>query len=132
MTTLIVQPSDLATYLGLPEIDSARAALIIRYAQDRCEDIVSPLPDTAAGIVCRVAARAYLNVGSMQSMSLGGATANFGAPSPFGVSLTRSDKRDLRVAAGGGGAFSIDLLPDTAAQNLAIWDVATPSLDNLL
>jgi hypothetical protein len=75
-------------------------------------------------IVKRVAARGYVTVTSARQYQLGMADTGFGTqPGPVGgVYLTRADKADLRRIAGGGGAFSIDLLPADYELCLPPWD----------
>lgn len=109
MSSPIIDPADLGTYLNDPSINTARATALIADAQTLCEDIVSPLPATAAVVVKRVAARAYRSSGSRQRQL---AAADDGMLSgPVDVYLSQYDIADLRRASGGGGAFSISVLP---------------------
>lgn len=116
MSAPIAMADDLGGYLGDPAIDQARATLIIGLAQDLCETIVSPLPETAMPVVLGVAARAFNNVTSAHSVGIGSANISYGSQGSNmgigGLYLSRSDKATLRKLAGRTGAFSIDLLPD--------------------
>lgn len=111
----VASPDDLQTYLGDSSIDAARATLILQLAQNLCEAVVSPLPDTANAVVLEVAARAYVNPKQLGSATLGTAHLQYGATGPGspigGLYLSRQDKANLRRLAGSGGAFSIDPLP---------------------
>lgn len=129
MSNPIVDPSDLSTYLNDPSIlaDSvatARAASFIADAQILCESIISPLPPAASVVVKRVAARGYVTVTSPRQQQLNAAGAPFGATGTGmgGVWLSRADKADLRRLGGGGGAFTIDVLPPgvSEVQSLAV------------
>ncbi len=131
MSTPIAVASDLGTYLGLDPgtIDTARATLILQLVQDLAEFVISPLPPAALGIVLSSAARAFNNVTSAQTVSLGTGHIGYAAPGASGTSegvgglyLSRSEQRLLRLAAGRGGAFSIDPTPADAGQGLMPWD----------
>ncbi|GAB3081023.1 hypothetical protein GCM10027053_51960 [Intrasporangium mesophilum] len=113
MSTPLSTAADLGVYLGVDDIDPARAGLLLQLAHDRLETIVSPLPDTAKSIELAVAGRAYQNVSSAQSMGLGSANISFGSTTGGGgLYLTKAERADLRRLAGRTGAFVIDLLPD--------------------
>ncbi len=126
MSTPIATPTDLGTYLGDPNLDQNRATLILQLAQDLAEFVVSPLPSTALGIVLSVAARAFNNVTNAQAISLGTAHIGYAPPGASegigGLYLSRSEQRLLRLAAGRGGAFTIDPTPSDAGQGLMPWD----------
>lgn len=122
MSTPIVVPADLGTYLGDPNIDVDRALLVLNLAQSLCETIVSPLPDGAAAVVLDVAARGFSNPSNAQNQGAGPFTVGYGAVSG-GLWLTRTNKAILRRLGGGGGAFTIDTMPATAGQGLPSWDV---------
>lgn len=111
MSSPIAMPADLGTYLGNPDIDDARATLILGLAQDLCETIGTPLPPTAMGTVLAVAARAFTNVTSAQDVNLGSGHIGYGAARIGGLYLSRSDKTTLRRILGRGGAFSVSVLP---------------------
>lgn len=130
---MTVLPSDLATLLNDTTINTSRAQALITDAQTLCSSIVSPLPDTADVVVKRVAARAYVNSDTPRQQQLGQAGDPYalGMPTVEGVYLTKEDVADLRRFAGGGGAFSIDILPAgfvapvdwSPDDQLADWDV---------
>lgn len=121
MGTPIAVPSDLQTYLGLSTIDSARATLILKLAQDKCEAIVNPLPTTAQGVVLDIAARAFSNPQNVASQNVGPFGANYGAVSG-GLWLTKANRAELRRLAGGSSAFSADTMPTgaSAVQTLTL------------
>lgn len=125
----IIDSADLATYLNDSRIDTARANAMIGDAQALCETVVFPLPAAASVVVKRVAGRAYVSVTSPRQAQLADAGSPFGGtPGGMGgVYLTQSDRRDLRSAAGGGGAFSIDVLPSAYATALPWWDTSAGS-----
>lgn len=110
MSVPLADSADLQSFLGLDSIDDARATLILGLAQDLCESIVAPLPDTARAVVLAVAARAYTNPGNVQQETTGPFSASYGAAAG-GMYLTRPDKATLRRLAGSGGAYSIETLP---------------------
>ena len=115
MSTPLSTPADLGVYLGVTDLDEARAGLLLQLAHDRLETIVSPLPDTAKSIELAVAARAYSNVSSAQSMGLGSANISFGSTaSAGGLYVSKAERADLRRLAGRTGAFTIDLLPESS------------------
>jgi hypothetical protein len=113
MSAPVIAATDLGTYLNDPSIDIDRAMALIADAQTLCESIVAPpLPAAAAVIVKRVAARAYVSIASPRQAQLAAAGSPYGAVGSMGgVYLTQYDVEDLRRLNGGGGAFSIDLLP---------------------
>ena len=111
MSDPVIDATDLGTYLNDPGIDTDRAMSLIVDAQALCEDVVSPLPDAAAVIVKRVAGRAYTTILSPRQQQIAASGGQFAGTSTGGVYLTQYDIADLRRMAGGGGAFSIDLLP---------------------
>lgn len=125
MSDPLVTSDDLAIALNDPTINEERADFWIGQAQTLCESIVSPLPDAAVVVVTRVAARAYA---STASGSRGGQYAAAGSPMAGGLGggcwLSRADKSDLRRLAGGGNAFTIDLLPADYSLDLPIWNQA--------
>ena len=129
MSAPIAVPSDLATYLGDPNINTARAAQSLQLAQDLCETIWSPIGPAALGTVLAVAARQYVNVSSANSVALGTGHIAYGAPGTSkgvgGLYLSRSDKTTLRRLAGRGGAFSVDVLPTGTSAVLSVTVAAT-------
>ena len=115
MSEPLATPGELGVYLGVADIDTERAGLLLELAQGKCETVVFPLPDAAKSIVLSVAARAYANVTSAHQAGIGSAQVSYGAPSSSsgigGLYLSKSERADLRRLVGRTGAFSIDLLP---------------------
>lgn len=126
MSTPIAIASDLGVYLGNPDIDPDRATLMLRLAQDLCEFVITPCPDGALGVVLSCAARAFNNVTSAQAVSIGSGHVGYAAPGASmgigGLYLSRADQRTLRLAAGLGGAFSVDPTPADAGTGLDPWN----------
>lgn len=110
MSTPIASPADLATYLGISDVDTTRATQLIGIAQGFCEDIVSPLPSTAFGVVLAAAARSYANPQGVTGEAMG----PFHVQRPGGVYLTKYERAALRRAAGRGGAMSTSTLAAAA------------------
>lgn len=121
MSDPLVLPSDLATYLSIANIDEDRATLILGLAQGLCESVVSPLPDGAEAVILDVATRAWSNPANTTSDATGPLSTSYGTVSG-GLWLTRQNEATLRRLAGGGGAFTIDVMPANAGQNLPWWD----------
>lgn len=117
---MTVTPTDLGTYLG-QALDDDRAQLLIDMAVGLCESIVTPLPDAADAVVLDVVTRAFVNPTNAESQTAGPFSAGFGAVAG-GLWLTRQNKATLRRLSGSGGAFSIDVLSETAGQGLPWWD----------
>jgi hypothetical protein len=103
----------LGLYLGLPEIDGARADLLIQQAVALCETVVKPLPDQATAVVLSAAGRAYVNPQQVSYETIGPMSVQRPSGSG-GLYLTRADKAALKSAAGRGGAFTVDPTPATA------------------
>ena len=107
-------PTELGVFLGITDIDTDRAQMLLQLAHDRLEMYVSPLPASAMGLELAVAGRAYTNVSSARQAGIGSAQVSFGAPNAnFGIGglyVSKSEIRDLRRLGGKTGAFSIDLL----------------------
>lgn len=118
MSDPIASVDELSTYLGLgtgaaEDIDTDRATLILQLAHDKCEAVVSPVPDAAKGVELDVSARAYTNPSAETSQ----------APGPYGIIrntligglwLTKANIADLRRFAGASSAFTIDPTPADA------------------
>lgn len=127
----VATPDDLATFLGavFDSTATARATLILSLAQNLCEAIVSPLPDTANSVVLEVAARAFENPAQRQQESLGSAHVAYGAMAGGGtvggLYLSRQDKANLRRLAGGSTAYSVDPLPKGVNEVQTITVTAT-------
>jgi len=122
----IATADDLAIFLNVTDINTERAEWLLERAQDKCEAILSPLPDTAMGVVCDIAGRAYSNPTAVQSSAPG----PFGTPLgslPGGLFITEANIAELRRLStsmtSGSGAFTIDPTPadagpyNTWAQN---------------
>lgn len=103
----------LALYLGLPEIDGARADLLIAQAVALCETVVRPLPDQATAVVLSAAGRAYVNPQQISYETIGPMSVQRPSGSG-GLYLTKADKAALKSLAGRGGAFTVDPTPDSA------------------
>lgn len=117
MSTPVVTSTDLATFLG-SSVDTARATALIALAQQFCEDVVTPLPASAAGVILASSARAYVNP-SQVGFS---ATGPYSAQLPAAVYLTRAERATLRRGAGLGGAGSTSVLtqPASAVQSVTV------------
>ncbi|WP_018385258.1 hypothetical protein [Wenjunlia vitaminophila] len=115
---------DLALYLGLTEIDGARADLLISQAVALCETVVRPLPDQATAVVLSVAGRAYVNPQQITYETIGPMSVQRPSGSG-GLYLTKNDKAALKSLAGRGGAFTVDPTP-AGADSSPTWP---PSLD---
>ncbi len=115
--SIVANPPDIATYLGMSgaDIDTDRATLLINLAEDQAAGIlrfcVDDLPSAARGVVLSMAARAYTNIQGITAEMAG--PYQVSRPSGGGYS-TKAERAALRrLAASGGGAFSIDMLdPD--------------------
>jgi hypothetical protein len=104
---------ELGLYLGLPEIDGARADLLIQQAVALCETVVKPLPDQATAVVLSAAGRAYVNPQQVSYETIGPMSVQRPQGSG-GLYLTKADKTALKALAGRGGAFTVDPTPATA------------------
>lgn len=115
MSDPLATPADLGVYLGLSDIDTIRAALLLQLAHDRMELIVSPVPEVARSIELSIAGRAYTNVTSAHQAGIGSAQVSYGSQNSSsgvgGLYVSKTERADLRRMAGRTGAFSIDLLP---------------------
>lgn len=124
---MTVTPDDLATYLLDATIStdadkSARAQYIIDQATNLCLAVVNPLPTGADAVVLDVTTRAWSNPANAEAQSMPVGSVTYGTVSG-GLWLTRQNRQTLRNLAGGGGAFTIDVTPDGAVENLPWWDV---------
>lgn len=113
MAFTVPTAEDLALYLGLTEIDGARADLLIAQAVALCETVVRPLPEQATAVVLSVAGRAYVNPQAVTYETIGPMSVQRPQGSG-GLYLTRADKAALKSAAGRGGAFTVDPTPASA------------------
>lgn len=129
MSDPIVDPSDLASYLGVATVDDSRATLLIQLAQDLCESVIpAPLPDGAAAVIFDLVAHVWGNPLNVTQQSGGSYSVSYGS-APTGLTLTKAHTATLRRLAGGGGAFSVDLTPADALTTLPYWD-AWPVITN--
>jgi hypothetical protein len=103
----------LGLYLGMSEVDGARADLLIEQAVALCETVVKPLPDQATAVVLSAAGRAYVNPQQVSYETIGPMSVQRPQGSG-GLYLTRADKAALKSAAGRGGAFTVDPTPAAA------------------
>ncbi|GAA3957866.1 hypothetical protein GCM10023085_45460 [Actinomadura viridis] len=106
-----VTAEDLALYLGLSEIDGARAELMIEQAILLAESIVTPLPEAASAVVLAVAGRAYANPQGVAYETVGPVSVQ---RPQAGLYMTRDERRTLQRLAGRGGAFTVDPTPADA------------------
>lgn len=109
---------------ALADLDSDRAELLIQTAQDLAEDVITPLPASASGIVLQAAARAYSNPTGTPTQAVGPFSV---AGSSGGVYLTKQDRAALRRAGGISGAFSIDTLPTGTAEVRTVTVAGVPT-----
>lgn len=107
------EAEELGLYLGLEEIDGARADLLIRQAVNLCLTVVKPLPDEATAVVLSVAGRAYVNPQQVSYETIGPMSVQRPSGSG-GLYLTKADKAALKALAGRGGAFTVDPTPTGA------------------
>lgn len=105
--SVLVEASDVATFLGVDDIDTNRAVLLIDLAEGLAETIVSPLPDGAKATIITAVARAYENPVPVTQEVVG----PYQASRPGGIYFNKYERAALRRANGGGSAFSYDLLP---------------------
>jgi len=103
----------LGLYLGLDEIDGARADLLIQQAVNLCLTVVRPLPSEATAVVLSVASRAYVNPQQVSYETIGPMSVQRPSGSG-GLYLMKGDKAALKALAGRGGAFTVDPTPATA------------------
>lgn len=123
----VVDPADLATYLG-QDVDQARATLLLQLALGACQQLVSPVPEAAKGVVLSVAARAYESPSTATNVTAG----PFSVQRPAGgIYLTRADRQALKGYAGRGGAFTVDPTPADAGTGLYPWGLNVTWLDRV-
>lgn len=111
MADLVVGASDLAKYLGVTFTtdQEARADFLIGQIILLCEAVVKPLPAEAMPVVLDAAADAYVTPpGALTAEMIGPYQAS---RRPGGLYLSKAQRSSLKLLAGGGGAFSIDLIP---------------------
>lgn len=118
-----VSPTDLQTSLGLADIDTARAQMLIDDAVAQAlaiatvgvvVDFPGPgnLPTGSDGVIRAAAARQYLNAAGVTTETVGPYSAT--RPAPSGSMFSYAECQVLRRLAGRGGAFSIDVTPSYA------------------
>ncbi|MGW4493746.1 hypothetical protein [Streptomyces sp. NPDC004376] len=103
----------LGLYLGLDEIQGARADLLIASAVSLCQTVVTPLPGGAEAVVLSCAGRAYVNPQQVSYETIGPMSVQRPSGSG-GLYLTKADKSALKSLAGRGGAFTVDPTPASA------------------
>lgn len=103
-----VTTEELRLYLGLPDIDADRAALLLEQAASLARSIVDPLPDGAKAVILSMAGRAYSNPQGVSGETIG----PYSVQRPqAGLYMTRDERRTLARLAGRGGAFTVDPTP---------------------
>ena len=130
---MAITPEDLAIYLDLTEVSEGRALMLIGQAVDQALSLATVgdvpesgateenLPPGAESVILPAVARIYLNpAGVTQESTPGFSVARSTAT---GSLFSKAEKRTLRRLAGRGGAFSIDMLPEGAGENLPPWDI---------
>lgn len=128
---MTVTSDDLAVSLNTSSINVDRAEAMITDAVVLCLTIVDPLPDAADVVVKRVAIRGYLQPSAREYQMAASDPTLIPASPAGGVYLTRTDIADLRRMVGGGGAFSVPMLPATfvltpsGGDLAAAWDDST-------
>lgn len=130
MTFIPPTAEQLALYLGLAEIDGARADLLIEQAVALSQSVVKPLPDEATAVVLSVAGRAYVNPQQVSYETIGPMSVQRPSGSG-GLYLTKADKAALKSLAGRGGAFTVDPTPEAAdpSPSWPIDDTYGPGLE---
>ncbi|MFB7647131.1 hypothetical protein ACFC0S_16765 [Streptomyces sp. NPDC056084] len=113
MTFVAPTAEDLGLFLGLDEIDGARADLLLTQAVALCLSVVKPLPDGATPVVLSAAGRAYVNPQQVSYETIGPMSVQRPQGSG-GLYLTKADKVVLKSLAGRGGAFTVDPTPADA------------------
>lgn len=126
----IATPEDLRAYMG-QDIDETRALLFISLAEAQCESYVCPLPDSALGIVLKLAAQGVMNPTVVQTETAGPFSYGMPSSSQVGLTLSRADIRQLRLLAGRGSVFTIDPTPADAGTALPPWDTNVTWADGI-
>jgi len=128
----IVTTDDLAVYLGvvLSSAEEDRAQMLIDHAIAQALSIVTVgtvpdggateanLPPGAASVILAAVERRFSNPNGATTEAVG--PYSIGRPAGSGAIFSSAERAQLRRFAGGGSAFSIDLLqagyPDTAFE----------------
>lgn len=110
MTFISPTAEDVGLFLGLDEVDGARADLLLTQAIALCQSVVKPLPTEATAVVLSVAGRAYVNPQQVSYETIGPMAVQRPQGSG-GLYLTKADKVVLKSLAGRGGAFAVDPTP---------------------
>lgn len=121
---MTVTPANLGTYLGITDIDTNRAQMILDDVLAQALAVVTVgtpgptgptwtnLPNGGEGIVRAAAGRLYLNAAGVTAEGVG--PFHVQRPAPTGSMLSRREKRELRELAGRPPAFTADVTPATA------------------
>lgn len=106
---MAVTATSLGTYLGITDIDTDRATLLIAQSTALVKTITGdPVPAEADAVIYSSVARAYLNPASAPNMSAG--PYSVGLPTG-GVYLTRAERASLGRLTNRGSHFVIDAIP---------------------
>lgn len=119
MADLDVTVDDLAVFVNDSSLDQARGQLMLDAAVGLCATVVSPVPETAKGVVLGIAARALANPEGVTGETVGAYSVQRPAA---GVYLLRGERTALKALAGRGGAFTIDPTPTDAGTLLDPWN----------
>lgn len=122
MTALTVAATDLETYLGTT-VDDDRATFVLDLVMGEAGSIVTPVPDGAKGVILSAAARIYSNPTAVSQELIG----PYQTSRPASNLLTKGERSSLRRHAGGGGAFSFDLVVDGTGTATDYPDVRFPT-----
>jgi hypothetical protein len=123
----VVTVDDFALYINNQSLDRDRASYLLNLSQTLCESFVSPLPVGAEAVILDVAERAFSNPTFMggglglYSEDVGPFSTTTPGTTGGGVWLSQRNRATLRRLAGGGGAFTIDVMPATAGANVTTW-----------
>ena len=119
-----VTPTDLATYLGVSDVDADRAQMLIDDVVIQALAVATVgvvpasgptydnLPNGADSVIRAAVGRRYQNVAGVTSETVGPYSAT--RPAVSGSLLSDAECEILRRLAGRGGAFSVDTTPRTA------------------
>lgn len=135
----IVTPTTLGVYLNITiAADDARAQMLIDDAISQALSIITvgAVPDTgateanlpagAASVIRAAVARQWLNPSGVTQETAG--SFSLTRPASTGSMFSKAEILALRRLAGRSGAFTIDVMPATAATDLPPWDIAASSI----